>query len=79
MKNKMEDLRNHLFAALEGLADQDKPMELDRARAISEVAKTLIDTARVEVDMLKVTGAIKGTGFIPVDAAVPALPNHTRN
>lgn len=25
MKNKIEDLRNHLFATIEGLLDEDKP------------------------------------------------------
>lgn len=39
MKNKIDDLRNHLFAALEGLADPEKPMELDRARALADVAR----------------------------------------
>lgn len=57
MQNKMEDLRNHLFAQLERLGDEDKPPnadELARARAVSDIAKTLIDSARVEVDFRKV-------------------------
>jgi hypothetical protein len=57
MKNKMEDLRNHLFAQLERLNDETKPPskeELDRARAVSDVAKTLIESARVEVEFHKV-------------------------
>lgn len=37
MKNKIEDLRNHLFEALEALKDTDKPMELDRAKTIANV------------------------------------------
>lgn len=64
MKNKMQDLRNHLFATLEALQDPEKPMDIDRARAVSDVAKVLIDSARVEVDFLKVTGAASGSGFI---------------
>ncbi len=64
MKNKIEDLRNHLFVALEGLADKDNPLELDRAKAISEVAQTIVATAKVEVDYLRVTGSL-GSGFIP--------------
>lgn len=36
MKNRMVDLRNHLFATLEALQDEDKPMELDRAKAIAD-------------------------------------------
>jgi len=66
MKNKMEDLRNHLFATIEALSDEDKPMDIDRAKAISDVAQTIINTAKVEVDFLnKVVG--NGTGFINND------------
>lgn len=67
MKNKIDDLRNHLFAALEALQDTDKPMELDRARAIADVARVIVDSAKVEVDFLKVTENIRGTGFLPDD------------
>ena len=56
-KNKISDLRDHLFAALEGLSDPDKPMDVGRARAISDVAQTIIDSARVEVELVKVVGA----------------------
>lgn len=64
MKNKIEDLRNHLFAALEALADDDKPMEIERARAISHVAQTVINSAKVEVDFIKATGANSTPAFI---------------
>lgn len=56
-KNKIEDLRNHLFETLEQLKDPDKPMEIERAKAIAGVAKEIIASAKVEVDFLKVTGA----------------------
>lgn len=63
MKNKIEDLRNHLFATLEALQDSDKPMELDRAKMVADVAQVLINSAKVEVDFMKVTGGL-GSGFI---------------
>lgn len=67
MKNKIDDLRNHLFAALEGLSDRDKPMDVDRALAIAEVAQVVINSAKVEVDFLKLhNGAMKGSDFVPV-------------
>ena len=66
MKNKIEDLRNHLFAALEGLADRDQPMDLDRARAIADVARVIVDSAKAEVQFLQATGKRSGTGFIPL-------------
>lgn len=63
MKNKMEDLRNHLFATIEALADDEKPMDIDRAKAISDVAQTIINSAKIEVDFLNKVGG-NGTGFI---------------
>lgn len=65
MKNKIEDLRNHLFATLEALQDEEKPMEIERAKAISDVAQTIINSAKVEVDFIKHTGARLNTNFIP--------------
>lgn len=64
MKDKMVDLRQHLFETLEGLMDKDEPMELDRAKAVSEVAQTLINSAKVEVDFIKATGRLHDSGFI---------------
>jgi hypothetical protein len=65
------DLRTHLFAALRGLSDKVAPMEIERARAVADVAQTIINSAKVEVEHMKVAGGT-GSGFIP-DAA-PALP-----
>lgn len=65
MKNKIEDLRDHLFATLEDLRDPEKPMDLDRARAIANVAQTVINSAKAENDFLRITGAAQGSGFIP--------------
>lgn len=66
MKNKIEDLRNHLFVAIEGLLDPDKPMEIDRAKAVAEVAQVMINSAKVEVDMVKALGARNGSGFLQI-------------
>jgi hypothetical protein len=63
-KNKINDLRDHLFAALEALQDKDAPMELARAKAISEVAQTIINAAKVECEYLELTGG-KNSSFIP--------------
>lgn len=65
MKNKMTDLRNHLFATLEALQGPDKPMDIDRAKAIAEVGKVLVDSAKVEVMFINaMDGDVKSTGFI---------------
>lgn len=63
MSKDISDLRNHLFTALEGLADKNKPMEIERARAIADVAQTIINSAKVEVDRMKISGGID-TGFL---------------
>jgi len=42
---------------LQALRDRENPMEPDRARAVAQVASVLVDSARVEVDYIKVTGA----------------------
>jgi hypothetical protein len=78
MKNKMEDIRNHLIAAMEGLADPDNPMDIERARAISEIGQVLINSAKVEVDFIKVAGG-QGTGFlVERDPQVPRLVSRER-
>lgn len=63
-KNKIEDLRNHLFATLEALQDEDNPMDIERAKAIASVAQTIVNSAKVEVDFIRATGMDMGTGFI---------------
>jgi hypothetical protein len=77
-KNGIQDLRNHLFETLEQLKDDEKPMDIERAKAICTVAEKLIDTARVEVKFLEVTGeAVQGAGFFKPQ--IPALPEGKAN
>lgn len=63
-KNKITDLRDHLFATLEALRDDEKPMEIERAKAVADVARVIVESAKVEVAFLEATGAT-GSGFIP--------------
>ena len=72
MPNDIDDLRTHLFETLAALKDKNTPMDLDRARAIAGVAKVLVESAKVEVDFLKVTGGMKSTGFLPEVEPAPA-------
>ncbi len=73
MKNKISDLRDHLFETIERLKDEEKPMDIERAEAIAGVADVIIKSAKVEVDYLKAVGG-KGTNFIPDVPVNPALP-----
>lgn len=52
-RKTIDDLRAALFATLDGL--KDGSVSIDQARAINEVGKTLVDTAKVEIDFLRAT------------------------
>jgi hypothetical protein len=82
VKNKIEDLRNHLFETLEDLRDKEKPMDIERAKAIAGVAQVIVDSAKAENEFIKITGG-EGSGFIPdVDRRIappqPRLLNGTQ-
>jgi hypothetical protein len=63
VKNKMTDLRNHLFEVMESLKDKDQPMEIARAKAVCEVAQVLINSAKVEVEFLNAIDSSEATEF----------------
>lgn len=74
-KNKINDLRDHLFETIEALKDEEKPMAVDRAKAICEVAAQIINSAKVEVDLLKVvSGSTPGSGFFNLPEESRELP-----
>lgn len=78
-KNKISDLRDHLFETLEALKDADKPMELDRAKAIADIAQTIINAAKVEVDLVKaVGGSAPSGGFFQLPEESRDLPKLSR-
>ena len=52
--------------ALEQLLDKDEPMELERARAVADVAQVVVNSAKAEVDFMRAAGRITGTDFIPL-------------
>lgn len=50
-------VRQSLLDTLADLRNRDNPMDVERARAVAQVASVLVDTAKAEIDYLKVTGA----------------------
>lgn len=54
MSKNIEDLREALFATLQGV--KDGSIDIEKARAVNELGKTLCDTAKVEVDYLRASG-----------------------
>jgi hypothetical protein len=50
-KNKIQDLRNHLFETIEMLKDKD--IDVNTALAIAKVSESIINTAKVEIQYMK--------------------------
>lgn len=68
-------MREHLMATLASLRDRENPMDVDRARAVAQVAGVLVESAKVEVEFIRVTGGEKSQflGSAQDDQA-PLLP-----
>jgi hypothetical protein len=61
--NKLSDLRDHIFMALERLADdgmttEQVAQEVDKAKAIAQLSSTIIASAKVEIDYINAVGLI---------------------
>ncbi|MES2148631.1 MAG: hypothetical protein V4508_02450 [Pseudomonadota bacterium] len=69
MSDTINDLRTHLFDALKGL--KDKSMDIETARAISDISQVIVNSAKVEVDFAKATGAKSGSGFLEQPSQLP--------
>lgn len=58
MKNKLQDLNNHLFMVLERLNDEELTeekleMEIKRSESVSHVAAQIVSTAKIALDVTK--------------------------
>ena len=63
-RNKLSDVRDHIFMALERVADETLTaeqvnLEIDKAKAISMLASTIIQSAKVEIDFINATGVLE--------------------
>jgi hypothetical protein len=57
-------VRDHIFMALERLSDETLTndqvnVEVDKAKAISQLASTIIQSAKVEIDFINATGILE--------------------
>jgi len=62
-RNKISDLRDHLFASLERIDDdsltpEQIKAEVDKAKAVAQIGSVIINSAKVEIDFIKATGRI---------------------
>lgn len=73
--NDINELRKHLFETLQQIRDKENPLDIERAKAVSDVAQTIINSAKVEIDHMKMTGAASASNFIPTNENRPTLPN----
>ena len=79
MKNSYQDMRDHLFMALEALNDTDQKepgqikQDIARAGQIANVAGVLIESAKVELAFLRQVDAAQPSGFMHLLTA----PNST--
>lgn len=62
MSKSISDLYNALFDTLEQVKSGD--MDLERAKVVTEVGQTIINTAKVEIDYIKATDADFQSGFL---------------
>ena len=75
MKNKLTDLRDHLFAQLEAVreaTDENLAKEVSRATSVSDISRVLIESAKVEIDYYRhIGGENSASSFIE---SKPPLP-----
>lgn len=71
-QNKLSDLNNHLFAALERLGDEDLTneqlqQEVERSKAITSIATKIIDNGRLVLDAQKTAAEYNGRSSVNLE------------
>lgn len=70
-KNKIGDLRDHLFEVIERLKnpEENETMDIQKAKAISYTASVILESVKTELTFMKTVGAVTPrTDFIPIEA-----------
>lgn len=72
-RNTLSDLNNHLFATLERLGDESldaeqMKMEIDRAKAIKDVAVAVVSNSRLMLDAIELKD-----GKMNPDTSIPKM------
>jgi hypothetical protein len=80
VKNRIEDVRNHLVAAMEALNEENLSAEqlaqaVERGKAVSSLATAFINAVKVETDAVRL---FDETGMLPGSVAAPIRCNPIR-
>ena len=63
-RNKINDLRNHLFEVIEMLKDEEEnSMTIEKTETIAQVAQVIINTGKLETDYIRATDGIRRTNY----------------
>ena len=65
MAKKIQDLRETLFETIELI--KTGKIDVDKAKAITNIAQVIVNSAKAEVDFLKNVNSQGNTGFISGD------------
>lgn len=69
MSNDIHALRTVLFDTQRSLKDRDDPVDIDRAKAINEIAQAILNSVNLEIARARIpVGGDRG------DDLIPALP-----
>jgi hypothetical protein len=69
MSKTIEDLREHLFATIQGV--RDGSVSVEQAKTVSELSQVIVNTAKVEVDFVRATER-RDSRFLGIVDAQPA-------
>lgn len=63
-QNKLSDLRDHIFMALERLSDENLTpeqvnAEVEKSKTIAQLSSAIISSAKVEIDFINATGVLE--------------------
>lgn len=74
MSKSIADLREYLFAAIQGV--RDGSVSIEQAKTISDLSQVIVNTAKVEVDFIRATERRSSAFLGGDDSTLPAeLPN----
>ena len=74
MSKTAADLRDRLFAAIDGV--KDGTTSIEQARTISELSQVVVNLAKVEVDYARVTDSAQSTFLTPESLELPSGITH---